>query len=177
MELKFRLTEEDYINYNIEHAKRSPSIRKSILFQRLMGPAVFIIAPFVVAKYSEIPLWYWITLFGITTIVWLVFYPKYANWEMKTRLKKMMKEKNHESLLAERTLILTQDGITEESPGEKSSIIWEKIVSLEETEDYIHVYISPVEAHVIPKRVFKDQQSQSLFIEYINEHISSDKRI
>lgn len=170
MEIKFELTEEDYIKYNLYHVNKSPSMRKSILIQRLMGPAVFIIAPFIVAKYSDIPLWYWITLFGITTIVWLAFYPKYANWEMRTRLKKLMKERNNESLFAERKLTITEGGIAEESPGEMSSISWGKVVSVEEAEEYIYIYISPVEAHIIPKRVFKDEAEQKAFMAEIRSY-------
>lgn len=64
MEITFELTEEDYINYNISHAGRSPSMKKSIFIQRIMGPAIFVFMPFIVMRFTDIPLWYWLLVFG-----------------------------------------------------------------------------------------------------------------
>lgn len=173
MELEFELTEEDYINYNIDHSKKSPSIKKSIMIQRVFGPIVFIIAPFLVVKFSDIPLWYWITIFGISSVVWLIFYPKYANWEMKKRLKKMLEEGSNENLFNRRKIILTDQGLSQVSPTGETNVKWDSIVSIEETDEYIYIYISSVSAHIIPKRVFKDVNEQKLFIDEISKHINN----
>ncbi len=173
MELEFELTEEDYVNYHINHSKKSPSIKRSILIQRISGPVIFMIAPFFIIKSSEIPLWYWITIFGLSSIGWLIFYPKYANWEIKRRVKKMLEEGSNENLFNRISLVLTEKGITGVSSIGESNISWDKIVSLEETKDYIYIYISSVSAHIVPKRVFKNSNEQKEFINKISEQISS----
>lgn len=175
MRLEFELTQEDYINYHIAYSKKSPSIRRSIMIQRMFGPAIFIIAPFIVIKFSEIPLWYWIIIFGITSIAWFIFFPKYSNWDMKRRLKKMLKEGSNENLFNTRSVTLTESGITEASSIGQSKINWDKIVSLEETDDYIYIYISSVSAHIIPKRVFENITEQRFFIEEISKQIKRIK--
>lgn len=173
MELEFELTEEDYINYNIAHSQKSPSIKRSILIQRIFGPIIFMGAPFFIIKFSDIPLWYWITIFGISSVVWLIYYPKYANWEIKRRVKKMLKEGNNENLFNRRKLALTGLGITEVSEIGESNINWDKIVSIEETTEYIYIYISSVSAHIVPKRVFKDTNEQKRFTDEISERINN----
>ena len=172
MQLDFELTEEDYINYNLYHVKKSPSIKRSILFQRIFGPIVFMIAPFIAVKVSEPPLLFWLFMFGITSIIWITFYPKYANWEIKTRAKKMLQEGNNENMFDKRSLILTEEGIKETSSIANSKINWDKIISLDETDDYIYIYISSISAYIIPKRVFKDKTEQKLFIGELSKQIN-----
>lgn len=170
MELEFELIEEDYINYNIDHAKKSSSVKKNIMTQRLLGPILFLTIPFVIRRYTEIPLWYWLTLFGICSVVWIVFYPKYFNWEMTRRVKKMLKEGNNENIFIKRKITLSSQGILEISAIGETNIAWEKVEKVEETDEYIYIYISSISAHIIPKRVFKDENEKQMFIKEIKKY-------
>lgn len=169
MELKFELLEEDYINFNIDHANKSPSLKRNVTFIRILGPVTFLIAPFIVIKFSEIPLWYWMTLFGITSIIWIVFYPRYFDWEMRRRIKKMLKEGKNESLFKERKISLTDEAIIETSSSSQSSTIWSKIDRIEETDRYIYIYNSSISAYIIPKRVFKNNKEKTNFLEEVSK--------
>ena len=172
MEITFKLTEEDYIIYNISHAGRSPSMKKSIFIQRIMGPAIFVFMPFIVMRFTDIPLWYWLLVFGGASIIWFAYYPKYASWEITRRVNKMLEEVDNENLFNQRTLVLTDEGITETSSIGESHIRWDKINHLEETEDYLYIYVSSVSAHIVPKRVFENLSEQEKFISKITGYIS-----
>lgn len=173
MELTFELTEEDYINYNISHSETSPSMKRSILIQRILGPVIFVIMPFIIIQFTDIPLWYWLIVFGLSSIAWFIFYPKYVMREVTKRIKKMLEEGNNENLFNERSLVLTDEGITETSSIGKSTISWNKIDRLEETEDYLYIYVSSVSAHIVPKRVFDNAREQEKFINKITEYIQT----
>ena len=71
-----------------------------------------------------------------------------------------------------RSLILTEEGIKETSSIANSKINWDKIISLDETDDYIYIYISSISAYIIPKRVFKDKTEQKLFIGELSKQIN-----
>lgn len=172
MELVFELTEEDYINYNLAHSKKSPSMKRSILIQRIIGPIIFVIAPFIIIRFSDIPLWYWIMILGLASIFWFIYYPKYATWEITRRVKKMLEEGNNENLFNKRSLVLTEKGIKEVSSIGESHISWDKIVRLEETKDYLFIYISSVSAHIVPKRAFGNLNEQNDFINKITEQLN-----
>ena len=85
----------------------------------------------------------------------------------------MLEEGDNENLFNQRTLVLTDEGITETSSIGESHIRWDKINHLEETEDYLYIYVSSVSAHIVPKRVFKNSNEQKEFINKISEQISS----
>lgn len=173
MELTFKLTEEDYINYNVDHSKTSPSMKRSILIQRILGPVIFVIVPFMIIQFTDIPLWYWLLVFGVSSVVWFAFYPRYATWEITRRIKKMLAEGNNENLFNERILVLTNEGITETSSIGETKISWAKIERFEETEDYLYIYVSSVSAHIVPKRVFANTNEQEKFINKITEYVQS----
>lgn len=41
---------------------------------------------------------------------------------------------------------------------------------VEETDDYIYIYISSISAHIIPKRVFKNEDEKQMFIKEIKKY-------
>ncbi|WP_105615384.1 hypothetical protein [Vallitalea okinawensis] len=76
MEIIFKLTEQDFIDFNSYHMKTSKTLKRSILLLRLIGPIVFLIGIYPVYKITKIPLWYWSIIFSVTSILWFIFYPK-----------------------------------------------------------------------------------------------------
>lgn len=170
MELEFELLEQDYINFNIDHAKKASALKKNILMQRILGPIIFSLFPFIIRMYTEILMWYWVTIFGILSVSWYVFYPKYFNWEMARRLKKMLKEGNNENILIQRKIRLSEQGILETSPIGETNISWSQVDKVEETDEYIYIYISSISAHIIPKRVFSDEDEKQMFMRVISKY-------
>ena len=170
MELEFELLEKDYINFNINNAKKSSSLKKSIFRQRILGPIIFLIIPFIIKTYSEIPIWYWFIIFGALSVVWIIFYPKYIEWEMARRVRKMLKEGNNENLFARRKIIISDKGVLERSSFGETNMKWKQIDKVEEIVDYIYIYISSVSAHIIPKRVFRDENEKQTFIKEIQKY-------
>ncbi len=170
MELEFELLEKDYIDFNINHAKKSSSLKKSIFRQRILGPIIFLIIPFIIKTYSEIPIWYWFIIFGALSVVWIIFYPKYIEWEMARRVRKMLKEGNNENLFARRKIIISDKGVLERSSFGETNMKWKQIDKVEEIVDYIYIYISSVSAHIIPKRIFRDENEKQMFIKEIQKY-------
>ena len=176
MEIEFELLEEDYVNFNIEHANSSVSVKRSLILQRTLGPFVFLIATLALVKFSEIPMWYWITVFSIMSVIWLVFYPNYFNWEMGRNIKKMLKEGNNKNLLQKRKLFLTDEAIIETSTASETKTPWSDVNKVEETGEYIYIYNSSISAYIIPKRVLGNQNKINTFLEEIYKHHPSSMR-
>lgn len=98
MEHEFELLERDYINFNVYHANTSPAVKINILLQRLVGSGIFLLAPFIIKRYSDLPFVFWMSLFSIGAIFWFVFYPKYFNLDMSRKIQKMLREGNNEQI-------------------------------------------------------------------------------
>lgn len=170
MEIEFELLEEDYINFNINHAKQSPSLKRSLIAQRLVGPIVFLITPFIVIRFSAISIGYWMTVFSITSLIWLIFYPRYFDWEMRRRIVKMLQEGNNEHLFKKRKMVVTDKGITESSATGETNTKWNEVNKVDETSEYVYIYNSSISAYIIPKRIFKNKNTLKIFLEELLKH-------
>lgn len=173
MELEYKLQEEDYIAFNLYHAKKSPSISNSLKLQRLMGPIVFIPAAFLTAYYTSPPLVFWLVLFGIASFMWLRFYPQYLDREMTKRLKKILNEGKTEGLYQKRNIEVTEDGISQSSESGYSKIKWRDLESIDNMKEYIYVFDTSLSAFIIPKRVFKTPDEEKLFIDQTNTYFNA----
>ena len=63
MKLKYNLTEDDYINFNIAHMKNSKSLKRTMMINRFLTPLIFLVMPFVLVNISNIPFGYWAVIF------------------------------------------------------------------------------------------------------------------
>lgn len=163
MEINYELTEKDYLDFNVFHAENSPTIRRSILIQRLIGPVIFLIMPFYATRYTGIPLWYWVIIFGTLGALWYSFYPKYIKWEVSRRTSKLIKEGKDGKILGNKNIKLTPEGIYGTSLYSEEKVKWDSIERIEETEDYIYIFISSISAFIIPIRAFNDTNTKEKF--------------
>lgn len=172
MEINYNLTEQDFLDFNSYHAKQSPAIKRSILKQRLMGPVIFLIAAFLAIRRSDVQQSYWITLFGITSILWFIFYPKYFYWEISRRTSKTLKKKENAKVLGEKTIRLASGKLKEIGIDNEEIASLDSIEKIEETEKHLFIYISPVSAFIVPIEAFEDRESKKEFISKLKELIA-----
>ncbi|MTK11455.1 MAG: YcxB family protein, partial [Clostridiaceae bacterium] len=132
------------------HMTHSTTLKKSLFVQRYVLSLIFLIIPFIVAKITNIPLWYWLTIFTIYAVLRTIFYPKFFKNRMSKRLLKMVNEGKNMDMLGNRKLSLTEEGIINITKVSESKTRWDAIESIEETEKYIFIYISSVSAYIIP---------------------------
>lgn len=163
MEINYELVEQDFLEFNIHHARNSATIKRSILLQRCLGPVMFLIMPFYATKQTGIPLWYWMIIFYTISIIWFVFYPRYINWQISRGTSKMLREGRNQNIFGNRSIILMPEGIREIGLHMEEKVSWSSIERIEETEDYIYIYISSVSAYIIPIKAFKDIEIKEAF--------------
>lgn len=81
----------------------------------------------------------------------------------------MLNEGNNENILIRRSISISKEGLLEKSSIGESKVKWNQVDKVEETEEYIYIYISSISAHIIPKRVFRDENESRLFIKEIEK--------
>jgi hypothetical protein len=177
MKIKYVLTKEDYIQYNLHHMRESETIKKSLFMQRYIVSLIFLIVPFVFAKVSEIPFVHWMIVFLIIYLIWMLYYPKYFASLTKKRLQKIINEGKNLSLFGERTISLNEDGIVESSKAGESKTNWSVVERVDETGKYIFIYVSSVNAYIVPTRAFADLNQKKEFVDMLKQHCSSYKKI
>ncbi|MGE8082038.1 YcxB family protein [Peribacillus loiseleuriae] len=169
MELKYEMTKDDHLAFNLHYVKHSKTIKQSLFMQRFLVPIIFLILPFVLFwMIGEFLIGFFIT-FALISIVWIVFYPKYFYGHIIRNVKKVLNEGSNDNLLGQHVFISTEDGFIEKSRVGETKIGWSSIERIEENEDYFFLFISTMNAYIVPKRSFPDKASQEDFKKMIDK--------
>lgn len=167
MKIDFKLTKEDYIEFNTYHMEHSKVVKKSMFLQRYVVSLVYLIAPFVFSRISDIPFLYWMIPFAIIYILWIVLYPKRIRRLTGKRIKKMLEEGDNSEFLGDQSIILTEEGIEKKSPTSERKNGWASVQRIEETKRLLMIYVSAVSAYLVPLNAFGSEEEKNLFINQI----------
>lgn len=172
MEINYKLTEEDYLEFNLFHIKNSKTAIKALNIQRFLPPIVFIIATYISTAVIDASLPVMLIIFLTISILWIIFYPKYFYNYIIRNTKKMLREGTSDGLLGEHHLIMTEEGIEDSTSNSDSKVRWSGFVNFEEDSYNFYLYNSSVSAYIIPKREISDVEGMK---EYLNSHIIRQK--
>lgn len=165
MELNYKLTEEDYVDFNLFHAKNSPAVQKQVTMQRIFVPLLYIVLAFLAFTYLDMPSFLVLSvMFFIMGILWAIFYPAYFYRLIKRNAAKMMREGKNEAVLGAHKMIFTEDGLREVSPKGEMSISWSGIETFGEGESGFYLYNSGMSALIIPKKELGNSAEVSSFL-------------
>lgn len=169
MKINYTLTEEDYLNFSLYHAKNSTATRNSLRKQRLIFPLLFLIVSYFFAWLFKQPfLGVPLVIFSIVSILWLIFYPKYFYNFVIRHARNMLNEAGDNGLLGEHQMTFSEKSIVDSTSKGKTKMEWTNIKKLEENDDYFYIYSSPVIAYILPKKAVSGIDETRNFI---NSHI------
>ena len=129
MEIRYSLTEEDYLNFNMFHIKNSKTAKRALNMQRFLTPILFIVASFVLSKVGNISFLGLFIAFLIVSILWIIFYPRYFYSYVIRNTKKMIKEGKNDGLLGEHCMIFSEEGIVDSTTTSETKVTWSGIIS------------------------------------------------
>jgi hypothetical protein len=170
MDLKYNLTEEDYINFNLFHMKNSETIMKSVRNQRIFTPVFYLLFSVVFSMLMDIPFLVSFTPFFILSILWVLFYPKYLFGRAIRHTKKLIKEGRNESILGQHQMVLNEEGIVDKTTKGETKVSWSGINELKENDQYFYLYNSALSGYILPKREFENVEE---IRNYLNKKITS----
>ncbi|TKC18034.1 YcxB family protein [Robertmurraya kyonggiensis] len=156
MQIKYSLTEEDYLNFNLFHMKNSKTANKALKVQRYLIPIVYMVVAYVFARVLDGSYILSFSIFGIMGILWIIFYPKYHYNFVLRQVRKMITEGNNEGLLGEHLMTISEEGVHDANPQGETKVSWSGIQDLKEDEHYLYLYNSAVSAYILPKREVHD---------------------
>jgi len=170
MIMKYNLTEDDYLKFNLFHIKNSKTHNRTINTQRFVTPIFLIIFAFL---FSLIPGTYFQVLFIITVVIcimWLIFYPKYYYYLVIRNAKKMIREGKNDGILGEHILNLNEAGLIDTTLNGETKVNWTGIKVFKEDDDNFYLYNSSVSSYVIPKQELTNVEE---IRNYIISHIKT----
>jgi len=174
MKINYDLTKEDYLEFNMHHISKTKSIKTTLFIERFIISIMFILVPFMMKPKNDIPFAIFFMPFIIIYIGWIVLFPKYFKGSIKRRLERMLNKEENKSLFGPQQLSITDVGIFEFDNLEKSKVTMKDVERVEVTEDYIYIYISEMNAYIIPHRAFKTLSEKNEIIDLLKKHCKVD---
>ena len=177
MELRYEVTEEDYINFNVHHAENSKSHKKiynmiKYLLPIFLGIIIYLTGP---SLFNQ-PRLYWGIISILFILIWIVRFPKIYKRIIRRSVKSMLKDGDNSSMICENTMTI-EDGeikVTSEYSTEITSKAGIKEVKT--YEDMILIYISGFSAHIVPTRYLTEENKEKLLKELEDYHFQERKR-
>ena len=164
MEIRYSLTEEDYLNFNMFHIKNSKTAKRALNMQRFLTPILFIVASFVLSKVGNISFLGLFIAFFMVSILWIIFYPRYFYSYVIRNTKKMIKEGKNDGLLGEHCMIFSEEGIVDSTTTSETKVTWSGIKNIKEDTHNIYLYNSSVSAYILPKRELNNVDEMKTYL-------------
>ncbi|MED4453154.1 YcxB family protein [Metabacillus fastidiosus] len=171
MEIKYYLTEEDYLHFNLFHIKNSKTTSRALNMQRFLTPIFFLILSYILSAFLDEPFIGLFIIFFILSILWIIFYPKYFYSLIIRQVKKMIKEGRNDGLLGDHHMIMTEEEIVDSTANSETKVTWSGIEMFKEDDDYFYLYNSSVSAYILPKRALNDVEEIKNFIQSKKENV------
>lgn len=151
MKIKYEVTCEDVMAFNIEHLKKTASIKK--LQGRNRNAIASLYALIAIALFIyESTYWPFAWMLMFIAILWFLFYPK--AWELRVtkKIRKIFKDK--ESIVNE--LEFNNDGIRAKSAKQEGLIPWTAVKRIISGDQYLFLYLTDDDAIIIPRKEVED---------------------
>lgn len=163
MEIRYTITEEDYIQFNLYHIEESASLRKQFQMLRLYLPLLMAVVIFLVGtQVLKQPALYWVVVAVLYAVGWFVIYPRLYKKSIRKNVVKMAREGDNTSVFGDKTLEIAGDKIT--ISGQDTTEIIDKtaIKEIKQKNDLLILYNSSVSAHIIPTRYLTESELATL---------------
>ena len=164
LQLNYKLTDEDYIEFNEFHQLIHSEIgKRNLFFLRLIGPMISILAMiiFILARVEVMLIIGEAIVLFIFSVVDILLAKKIMKRGIRKTILKMI-ETEGLPFAEEITLTFTEDQIIEITKGQEVKVDYQKVENVCETETAFYIYISSIEVLIIPKRVLNQDMEKKL---------------
>lgn len=172
MKLTYTLTEQDYIDFNLYTFKKSPTMQKRLLKQRVTGPVLFIIATIIFPRITDISRMTWAVFFLTASAAWYFYYPKKMEKALRKTTLMQLNEREDDKLLSETQMILTEEGIRIKRESSESVFNWDAFKKVEQSDKQIFIFSRNIAVHIIPKMAFSSSAEMEEFLSIVRNHIN-----
>lgn len=173
MQVEYQLTLEDLVAFNWHYSRTSATARR-IYWSNL---AWMICATLIVVViWPGWGVWGRVLYFIGFSLVFLLIYPAYYRWIVTHNSRKLYSEGQNKGVIGNHIIAIDAEGFTETSDVGESRTTWDGVERIDQSDEYVLLYTSPVMAHIIPKRAFVGDHEATRFYEQAQSYLSGGAR-
>ena len=161
--ISYSLTENDVIAFNQYHITHSPLLKRRQLITRVVLPLVLVLlAAFYYSADNRLFMPIYLVSLGVLVAVGAPTLQRRASARL---MRKMLKEGQNRGLFGARTVTLTPNGVEVLGEALDSRFKWSLIEKVVSSDTHIFIYVSAMNAFVIPKTAFANDREREHFLE------------
>ncbi len=149
MKLQFDVTIDDLIEFHRHFFSTSKSVRRQRRI--VIGTVTAISATTIVLTARSLPL----NLRLAAAALFAVFFPLMLRLihtkSLDRSVRSLLAESGTEGVVGRHTLVADESGLTEETSVNETRHAWSAVQRIDETDDYVFIFISSLQAHTIPR--------------------------
>ncbi len=161
MNIKYELSQEDYIGFNLNFIETSPVMKRSLIVQRFLFPIIYLVLPNFLSSIMEIPFTLLMVVFSIVAIVWMIFYGKWYKNRIAKKIRKLLSAGRVPGIVGEHEIFVDDQQISDRTL--ESFTNYNVVEKVNETKTFLYVYVSEVMAYIIPKSAFENEAQLDQF--------------
>ncbi|MBL7696669.1 MAG: YcxB family protein [Chitinophagaceae bacterium] len=174
LSFRFRLTEEEFLQFNYYTAWGAPERKKYRIYYFLRVMLLYgAVAMLYIVATRQHYIWIDISVFVITGTLYLIMIPSFVKSSIRRKVKDILSKKENQHVLGEAEVILSNSGIVDKDTYSESRYNWDAIMRQVETDDSFYLYTNSYHAIVIPKRIATADQQNELR-RMLSEHLPLD---
>ena len=168
MKYKFNFTMDDWIKYNDYYTKNSKAYKKQhikvIIINTICAGVISTIAyqGKVLTVFTLLRI---ISVFAVWALLSILLY----RYNVKKNIKNMLKDGKNNTIFGEQIVELTDEYIISSAAGNESKITWKSVEKYVEDKGYIYLFISSINAFIIPIDKIETDVNKEELLNFIKE--------
>jgi len=175
MYLEYILTAEDFLEFNYYVLWKAPEKKNQRLnyyFRNFFYTCLIAVIFFFIAK-PQRPVEFWSVMILISAIFTFVFSGMHVKNFYNRKTREFLKDEKNQHLLEKTKLTIDHQGLIDRNSKTELKISWDGVVKIMENKKYYYLFISSIQAIIIPKNCISAEEKMQLE-QLFSEHISME---
>lgn len=163
-EVRFSLSVEDLVEFNIHHMYQSGWTVWILRILQFVGAPAALVTAIVLLVAHGFNVTFPVTL-AFTAAIGLAILPNYFFWVVRRATRRVYNSGKHpERLLSERLLALSPEGIFTRTAFGHALSYWISVERIDRGREMSYIYIQNVAAHFVPRKAFSSDERYQQFL-------------
>ena len=176
--LQYAITKEDYINYYTYVMWDAPEKRRKRInyYTRQVIPIILFIIAFYYTGIFERNSKFILLILGFIFLTSLLSLFNVRSNTVR-QAEKVADDPDNSSIFLDILMIISETGISTKDALMETKFSWKSFIKKQESREYYFLFVSSMQALIIPKRIFNSTDEKKQFEKLLSQYLSFDAEI
>ena len=165
MRLHYTVSEDDYLEFNIYHARHAPNYARTLISLSLLAPVIIIALTAAAMTFFTIPAYVWGVLASAACLYWVVTVQRRFENIIKRHVRKLTGKINE--FTGDYVLETHENGLTYEGNGERSEIAYSRVNKVAADRGRLYILLGALSAIIVPESAFAGPEQRREFLDIL----------